>query len=130
MTDIERRIRIEQEWARRNVMAEHLNSQRYEAYNWRRGLREPSWELGDLSWSVPHWREPTREFEFKLDWESLSTSSHRSPQRRMDSRYRHSSLLAVSSPAFAENRALRPQPLARRLSPPWAGLPERNGYQG
>jgi hypothetical protein len=82
MTDIERRIRIEQEWARRNVIAEHLNGQRYEAYNWRRGLREPNWELGDLSWSVPHWKEPTREFEFKLNWESLSTSSHGSQQQR------------------------------------------------
>ena len=75
MTDIERRIRVEQEWARRNVMADHLNGQRYIAYNWRRDLRDLTWELGTINWTVPHWKEPTREINFELDWGSLRASS-------------------------------------------------------
>jgi hypothetical protein len=82
MTNIERRIRVEQEWARRNVMADILNSQRYEAYNWRRDLRDFDWELGDLNWSIPHWKEPAREIDFELDWETLGASSDVSPKRR------------------------------------------------
>jgi hypothetical protein len=81
MTDIERRIRIEQEWVRRNVMADHQNGERYEAYNGRRGLRDLDWELGDLKWSVPYWKEPAREINFELDWESLSASSDRAPKQ-------------------------------------------------
>jgi hypothetical protein len=75
MTDIERRIRVEQEWAHRNVIADHLNSQRYEAYNWRRVSANPDWELGELKWSLPHWKEPAREINFELDWNGLRASS-------------------------------------------------------
>lgn len=44
MNHIERRIRVEQEWVRRNVMADHQNDERYEAYNWRRGLGGFDWD--------------------------------------------------------------------------------------
>jgi hypothetical protein len=100
MTDIERRIRVEQEWARRNVMADILNGQRYEAYNWRRDLRDFDWELGDLNWSIPHWKEPAREINFELDWESLSASSDVSPKRRPSFAWLHSTTLSAFWPVM------------------------------
>ena len=104
MTDIERRIRVEQEWARRNVMADILNGQRYESYNWRRDLPDFDWELGNLNWSIPHWKEPAREFDFELDWEALRASSYVSPTRRSSFAWVGSAAL----PAF--------WPLMRRIS--------------